>query len=139
MSDSSGLPEEQSAERPIDQRTLTLHDPTLIDRIYQNHNSDGLSAFNDLESIRAEKLKRDIRSTVRPFAMGLTLFSAYNMSRFGVLSVPGKAVSVVGLCIGLRFSLNPRAKTPWQELSAHDLEFKQKRLEYLAATAAQQQ
>jgi hypothetical protein len=61
----------------------------IREKVYEYHNYDGLKMNKELLIIeRHERAKRIARASV-PVWFGLTVFSAYNITRMGVLSKSG--------------------------------------------------
>ena len=109
----------------------------MLDSIYTKCSQNGLEARSEFERHRFLAMQDDILQSMKPVGFGLSAFSAYNLSRFGVLSKGGQAASVVGLLFGLNLVFRSQRPTPETVLSTEDLAFKQQRLSYLAQRAKQ--
>ena len=89
----------------------------VLDSIYTHCGQNGLVTRQEFNRLRNLALSERGSQAMKPFGYGLTLFSAYNLSRFGVLSVGGQAASVFGLYAGLNFVLRSHRPTPEAVLS----------------------
>lgn len=73
-------------------------------KVYEFHNYDGVKMNRDLQIIeRHDRAKQYARASA-PVWLGMTAFSAYNVTRMGVLSKTGQAAAVTGLLVGAYFS-----------------------------------
>jgi len=86
-----------------DRRTLLWRDlntKEIEENIFKFHNYDGVKMHRDLQLLeKHDRAKKWTRATV-PIWLGITGISAYNVTRFGVLSKTGQAGALAGLVLG---------------------------------------
>ena len=68
--------------------------------IFKHYNYNGMEAEADLRTMAAAYNARQTLKKSAPIWIGLTAFSAYNVSRMGVLSVSGRVGAISGLAFG---------------------------------------
>ena len=72
----------------------------IKEKVFKHYNYDGLQADADLNKLAsAEAMRRRMRMSA-PIWFGLTVFSAENCARLGVLSRSGKIGAIGGLAFG---------------------------------------
>ena len=84
-------------------QSMFLHKMTgeqIDEHVFKHYNYNGEEAAADLHRIAsAEKARRQLRASA-PVWLGMTAFSAYNVSRMGVLSASGRIGALSGLVVG---------------------------------------
>ena len=72
-----------------------------INDLFRSYNFNGILAQPALDNAyRMERYRRTKEGTA-PVWASMTLFSGYNLSRFGQLSGPGKVFAPIGFALGL--------------------------------------
>lgn len=90
-----------------DRKTLlwsNLSTKDIREHIYKYHNYDGVKMNRDLQTIERHDRAKNYARASAPVWLGLTAFSAYNVTRIGVLSKSGQAAAVAGLVLGAYLS-----------------------------------
>lgn len=70
-----------------------------MDKVLAPHNYDGLRAYQDLQALSLEERKRTFSKKLFVVALSGTLFSLYNVARFGRLSPSGRMAAPTALFI----------------------------------------
>ena len=77
-----------------------LNAKDIREKIYKVHNYDGVKMNRELQLIERHDRAKSYARGSAPVWLGLTAFSAYNITRIGVLSKTGQAAAVAGLLVG---------------------------------------
>ena len=70
------------------------------ENMLKHHSFDGEAMTQDMKHLLAYERAKHWQRQSATIWIGMTAMSAYNMSRFGVLSKSGKVGAVMGLCVG---------------------------------------
>lgn len=88
----------------MDRRTIVRQSSDsckdIEQNIFKHHNYDGVSIQSDLAEIDAYQRARKAARKSTPIWLTIGGISAYNISRFGVLSKTGQAGAMLGLLCG---------------------------------------
>ena len=69
--------------------------------VLREHNYDMLSAYYTLRRVQmVEETRARHRKVFPALGLGITAFSAYNVSRIGVLTGTGKVAAMLGMVVG---------------------------------------
>jgi len=64
-------------------------DTKAINKLFDHYNYDGVAMNQDLTALARHEKSRTFARSTTPLWLGMSLFSAYNLTRFSVLSKSG--------------------------------------------------
>lgn len=75
----------------------------IEEHIFKHYNYDGQAMHNDLLLLERHDRAKQLGRKTMPLWLGMSAVSAFNLSRFGVLSSTGKGAAVAGMIGGIYF------------------------------------
>lgn len=80
--------------------STSMNSAQITEHILKFHNYDGLAAHNDLKRLAIREKTNKKMQIIVPLWYGLAGFSAFNLSRFTVLTPAGRMLSISGFAVG---------------------------------------